>query len=314
MVPTRYTNELVNNGYKALAERFGVSVIEIVEFLADKDLVTAGTIREYKLVVKKIEKIEKKIKKNKKKVVPEVVPEVKDCIDKPELDVPKPVRVSDRKNKGIKNSCKCCNFSKIEIKKIVKLQRFISKRLLTTKILYNPLIRAWIKNESPFNTLVKDSRKGSRTSKIKTNNKEKLWGNRMLKRYFNYTKTTNQWTTCLGESLVKIILERKEKVTNPKTISGYRPDWETKNYIWEVKTRNYTTSGTAGEKILGTPYKYAEVPKLYKKNLKIVVLAFQEQEAIDKFGLFNKYNKKKNKHLELWKEEGIEFVRCSELL
>ena len=38
-------------------------------------------------------------------------------------------------------------------------------------------------------------------------------------------------------------------------------------------------SGTAGEKILGVPLKYGEVPRLYHKPLKIVLIGYQEYEA-----------------------------------
>ena len=40
------------------------------------------------------------------------------------------------------------------------------------------------------------------------------------------------------------------RVWRPKKINGYKPDWETEDGIYEAKTRNWTTSGTAGEKIL----------------------------------------------------------------
>ena len=48
--------------------------------------------------------------------------------------------------------------------------------------------------------------------------------------------------------------------------------------IYEVKTSNWTISGTAGEKVLGTMYKYSDIPKFYKKPLKIICIAYQEYE------------------------------------
>lgn len=62
-----------------------------------------------------------------------------------------------------------------------------------------------------------------------------------------------------------------------------KPDLECDDYVYEIKSRTYSTSGTAGEKILGVPLKYSEVPILYGKPLKIILVAYQEQEAVNKF-------------------------------
>lgn len=92
-------------------------------------------------------------------------------------------------------------------------------------------------------------------------------------------------------------------------------DLETDDFVIEVKTRNYTTSGTVGEKILGVPFKYIDVPKIYKKPLKIVLVGYQEYEAINNFGLFDRKNKNKSKMLKIWKDTfNIEFVKCSDLI
>ena len=101
---------------------------------------------------------------------------------------------------------------------------------------------------------------------------ERKWGNKMIGATNN-----GQWTTKLGESLVKETLERLgETVRRPQTMNHYSPDWETDTCMYEVKTRNWTTSGTAGEKVLGTMYKYASVPRLYGKPLKIVCVGYQQ--------------------------------------
>jgi hypothetical protein len=88
-----------------------------------------------------------------------------------------------------------------------------------------------------------------------------------------------QYTTKLGEDLVMKVL--KEAGKNPrrcKRKDGLEPDIETDDCIYEVKTRNYVTTGTAGEKVLGTPLKYCEVYKKYQKPLVIVLVAYQEVE------------------------------------
>ena len=74
------------------------------------------------------------------------------------------------------------------------------------------------------------------------NKAEKEWGNSMIGQ-----KSNGNWTTLLGEGLVHDVLAmRGENPRKPERKNGYEPDWETDNYIYEVKTRNWTTSGTAG--------------------------------------------------------------------
>ena len=101
---------------------------------------------------------------------------------------------------------------------------------------------------------------------------EKRWGNDKLKKFFPKcypeNKTITQWTTKLGEEMVKQLLQNRNlKVTRPKKRIidgiGYCVDWETDNAIWEVKSRNYSTAGTAGEKIFGTVWKYSILPKIF---------------------------------------------------
>jgi hypothetical protein len=110
------------------------------------------------------------------------------------------------------------------------------------------------------------------------------------------------------------LLVLKGRVWRPKTINGYKPDWETEDGIYDAKTRNWTTSGTAGEKILGTPYKYANVPIDYGKPLYIVTIAYQEYEAMIKFKLFNTRCQRRIKMIKLWKDMDIQFIKFSDLL
>ena len=110
------------------------------------------------------------------------------------------------------------------------------------------------------------------------------------------------------------MLVLKGEVWRPKSINGYKPDWETEDGIYEAKTRNWTTSGTAGEKILGVPYKYSEVPIYYGKPLYIVVIAYQEYEASEKFELFNTSSQQRIDMLKMWKNMNIQYVKFSNLL
>lgn len=142
--------------------------------------------------------------------------------------------------------------------------------------------------------------------------KEKLWGNTMIGQNGN-----GQWTTKLGEELVYDVLELMGK--NPKktkSINGFKPDWETDDYIYEVKTSNWWVSGTAGEKVLGTWIKYQDIPELFGKPLRIVCVAFQEYELeygkVKYFG--ENISEKTKKLLELAKTWNIEYIRFSDLV
>lgn len=142
--------------------------------------------------------------------------------------------------------------------------------------------------------------------------KEKLWGNTMIGQNGN-----GQWTTKLGEELVYDVLELMGK--NPKktkSINGFKPDWETDDFIYEVKTSNWWVSGTAGEKVLGTWIKYQDIPELFGKPLRIVCVAFQEYELehgkVKYFG--ENISEKTKKLLELAKTWNIEYIRFSDLV
>ena len=141
---------------------------------------------------------------------------------------------------------------------------------------------------------------------------EKQWGNKMINQINN-----GQWTTLLGEGLVKEILElRGENPRKPERKGGFEPDWETDEYMYEVKTSNWWVAGTAGEKVLGTWIKYQDIPTLYGKPLKIVCVANQEYELeygkVKYFG--DNISEKTKKILELAKSWGIEYVKFSDLI
>lgn len=142
--------------------------------------------------------------------------------------------------------------------------------------------------------------------------KEKDWGNSMI------CQTNNgQWTTLLGEELVRKVLElRGENPRKPEKKGGFLPDWETDKFIYEVKTRNWSVSGTAGEKVLGTWIKYQNIPELYGKPLKIVCVAFQEYELTHgKIQYFGENVSEKTKEiLDLAKKWNIEYIKFSDLV
>jgi len=142
--------------------------------------------------------------------------------------------------------------------------------------------------------------------------KEKNWGNKMI------GQTTNgQWTTLLGENLVYEILRlRGENPMAVKSKNGFKPDWETDEYMYEVKTSNWCVSGTAGEKVYGTFIKYQDIPELYGKPLRIICVANQEYEFTNKQPVYfgNNVTKKTKDALELARSWGIEYMPFSELV
>lgn len=142
--------------------------------------------------------------------------------------------------------------------------------------------------------------------------KEYQWGNSMIGQTNN-----GQWTTKLGEKLVYDILElRGENPIKVEKKDGFEPDWETDEYIYEVKTSNWWVSGTAGEKVFGTWIKYQKIPELYGKPLRIVCVAYQEYELeYGKIAYFGKnITPKTQEILNLAKSWNIEYIKFSDLI
>ena len=164
----------------------------------------------------------------------------------------------------------------------------------------------------------------SNSTKLKPYVKEENeWGNKLI-----WQENNNQWTTLLCEWAVKELLKelwyknlrnaRKLQSSNSK--KKYNPDWECDDFVWEVKWRNWTTPWTAWEKILWTPLKYSEIPRLYWKPLRIVCVWYQEWEAKNWFACWNLINPKDRwteelaKMLLLFKKLKIEYIGFTDLL
>ena len=151
---------------------------------------------------------------------------------------------------------------------------------------------------------------------------EQNWGNTVIR-----TIGGKQWTTVLCQDLVMealIKLGRKNVRTTTSKKSSlrdkkYDPDLECDDYVYEVKGRSWSTPGTAGEKILGVPLKYGELPRLYKKPLQIILVGYQEYEAREKFAfgdLLDKNNQtpELRESLAFYKEHNIEYVAFTDIL
>jgi hypothetical protein len=160
--------------------------------------------------------------------------------------------------------------------------------------------------------IVKQSGVTIAQQKKEAQEKEKKWGNEMIRQTNN-----GQWTTLLGEKLVYDVLQLRGE--NPRKVvrkDGFEPDWETDEYMYEVKTSNWWVSGTAGEKVYGTFIKYQNIPELYGKPLKIVCVAYQEEEFTNGktkyFG--DNITKKTQEILDIAKSWEIEYIRFSDLV
>lgn len=160
--------------------------------------------------------------------------------------------------------------------------------------------------------IVKQSGVTIAQQKEEAKKKEKKWGNEMIGQTNN-----GQWTTLLGEKLVYDVLQLRGE--NPRKVvrrDGFEPDWETDEYMYEVKTSNWWVSGTAGEKVYGTFIKYQNIPELYGKPLKIVCVAYQEEELTNGktkyFG--DNITEKTQGALDMAKSWGIEYIRFSDLV
>lgn len=140
---------------------------------------------------------------------------------------------------------------------------------------------------------------------------EKKWGNEIIQQTNN-----GQWTTLLGEGLVFEVLKLRGE--NPRKVvrkDGFEPDWETDEYMYEVKTSNWWVAGTAGEKVYGTFIKYQNIPELYGKPLRIVCVANQEEELTNgKTKYFGEKTQKTQQILDLASSWGIEYVKFSDLV
>lgn len=130
-------------------------------------------------------------------------------------------------------------------------------------------------------------------------------------------KLDKQWTNKFGEHICEEIYALLGKnVSKPANKEHYQPDSEIDDAIIEAKTQTFYTNGTAGEKILGSPFKYAEIPDLYGKPLKILCMGGAEKLCKEKYGNLPgaKCSPQKKKFLDFFRENGIEYIGASDIL
>lgn len=187
------------------------------------------------------------------------------------------------------------------------------------KLLKNPKVVQWCYEGITYISL----KNTSNAKKLKESKKiEDVWGDKIVG-----GNGGGQWTTVMCQDLVMealISLGRKNvKKAQSKQSSvrgkSYQPDLECDDYVYEVKGRNWSTPGTAGEKILGVPLKYGELPNLYKKPLQIILVGYQEYEARQGFAFGdlldkNDQTKELQESLIFYKEHEIEYVAFTDVL
>lgn len=128
-----------------------------------------------------------------------------------------------------------------------------------------------------------------------------------------------QWTNVFGEYLCEelCVLCGARDVTRPSRKEHFCPDLEIHDAIIEVKTGTYNTSGTASEKILGCPFKYADVPILYGKPLFIVCIGGAERICRENYGNLAgtaMCTPQKRKFLDFFRECGIRYIGATDVL
>ena len=201
----------------------------------------------------------------------------------------------------------------IEIQKIFE---FISKNTDPRIILLREIeVIQWLCHDLSFLPLIDKKNKISDNAKYKTYEDE--WGRQMLKIRRPDLKLEKQWTNKFGEHICEeLYLLKGMDVTTPMKKEHFQPDLEVQNEIIEVKTGTFYTSGTAAEKILGCPFKYADIPELYGKPLKIICMGGAEKICREDYGnlLGEKCTTTKKEYLDFFRKNRIEYIGASDIL
>jgi hypothetical protein len=160
-------------------------------------------------------------------------------------------------------------------------------------------------------------KKNKTSDEVKYKVFEDKWGQEILKIRRPDLKLDKQWTNKFGEHICEeIYFLLGKSVSKPIKKEHYQPDSEVDDAIIEAKAGTFHTAGTAGEKILGCPFKYAEIPDLYGKPLKILCMGGAEKVCRESYGNLPgaKCSKQKKKFLDFFRENRIEYIGASDIL
>ncbi len=116
-----------------------------------------------------------------------------------------------------------------------------------------------------------------------------------------------------GEMLVvKLLKDIGVECIRQLQIGRYTPDIYTGYGNIEVKTRCFSVSGTAGEKIYCVPSKYHKLASA-GFPLIIILVGYQEVEAKTKFELFSNPDNYDREQIALWERHHIYFMYASQI-
>jgi hypothetical protein len=175
------------------------------------------------------------------------------------------------------------------------------------KLLEQPFIHDWILCNKDFLLRDEDAFK-NKTAIMKP--RENNWAWELFEKAVPWTnqKQHYKWS---GEFAERIFREIVPHGWVPQKIGSKHLDWEDENFVYEVKTQFLWGGGTAQDKILGTPVKYSEIPKLFGKPLRIVCFAAAETLTRE---VILRDCPEMHDLIALWKSWGIEYVWGSDLI
>jgi len=199
---------------------------------------------------------------------------------------------------------------------ITKFLEFVSK-IEDSKIilLRQKEVVQWLFGDLSFLPVIEKKNKTTDDAKYKI--LEDKWGQTILKMRRPDLKLDKQWTNKFGEHICEEIFTLLGKnVSKPVKKEHYQPDTEVEDAIVEAKAGTFYTGGTAGEKILGCPFKYAEIPDLYGKPLKILCMGGAEKICRESYGNLpgTKCSVQKKKFLDFFRENRIEYIGATDIL
>ena len=194
-------------------------------------------------------------------------------------------------------------------KKMVRAKNQPKKSAI--ELLKQPLIRDWILCNKDFLLRDEDAffkNKTAKTAVMKP--RENNWAWKLFNEAVTWTKAYRKgmWSGELAERVFREIIPHGWV---PQKVDGHQLDWEDDGSLYEVKTQFLWGGGTAQDKILGTPVKYSQIPKLTGKPLKIV--CFGAAETLTREVLERNCHEMCDQ-LSLWKSWGIEFLWGSDLI
>lgn len=143
---------------------------------------------------------------------------------------------------------------------------------------------------------------------------ERTWGIHLLRTIRPESTTESNWGE-VGEEIVReLLLVEGQTATKPTVLAEkYELDWETTTHMIEAKSQGHHMTGTADEKIFGVPFKYADVPDLYKKPVLVVLVGGAEVKARNR-QLLDPIKESKKRHVAFWLAEGFSFIGGSQIL